>query len=65
MTRWPPEALWQSGSRALGDGNQLEAAADFMALADAFPASEFAPRRSMRWVWARWSTSFTARQARR
>jgi soluble lytic murein transglycosylase len=38
------EALWQSGSRALGDGNQLEAAADFMALADAFPASEFAPR---------------------
>jgi soluble lytic murein transglycosylase len=41
------EALWQSGSRALGDGNQLEAAADFMALADAFPASEFAPRSAL------------------
>ncbi len=39
-----PEALWQSGTRALGDGNQVEAAADFMALADAFPTSELAPR---------------------
>ncbi|MCO5213237.1 MAG: transglycosylase SLT domain-containing protein [Caldilinea sp.] len=39
-----PEALWQSGRRALDEGNQLEAAVDFLALADAFPASERAPQ---------------------
>ena len=39
-----PEALWQSGRRALDDGNQIEAAVDFLALADAFPASERAPQ---------------------
>ena len=39
-----PEALWQSGRRALDEGNQNEAAVDFLALADAFPASERAPQ---------------------
>jgi len=39
-----PEALWQSGRRALNEGNQIEAAVDFMALADGFPASERAPQ---------------------
>ena len=39
-----PEALWQSGRRALSEGNQLEAAVDFLALADGFPASERAPQ---------------------
>ena len=39
-----PEALWQSGAQALDAGNQLEAAVDFLALADAFPASERAPQ---------------------
>lgn len=38
------EALWQSGRRALDEGNQLEAAVDFLALADSFPASERAPQ---------------------
>jgi len=38
------EALWQSGRRALDEGNQIEAAVDFLALADAFPASERAPQ---------------------
>ncbi|MEZ4737252.1 MAG: transglycosylase SLT domain-containing protein [Caldilineaceae bacterium] len=38
-----PEALWQSGLRALRSDNQVEAAADFLALADAFPASPRAP----------------------
>ncbi|MCL4859549.1 MAG: transglycosylase SLT domain-containing protein [Caldilineaceae bacterium] len=37
------EALWRSGMQALGEGNQLEAATDFLTLADAFPASERAP----------------------
>ncbi|MFO7631429.1 MAG: transglycosylase SLT domain-containing protein [Caldilinea sp.] len=39
-----PEALWQSGRRALTEGNQIEAAVDFLALADGFPASERAPQ---------------------
>ncbi|MFN3332212.1 MAG: tetratricopeptide repeat protein, partial [Caldilinea sp.] len=39
-----PEALWQSGRRALSEGNQIEAAVDFLALADGFPASERAPQ---------------------
>jgi len=39
-----PEALWQSGRRALTEGNQIEAAVDFLALADSFPASERAPQ---------------------
>jgi soluble lytic murein transglycosylase len=39
-----PEALWQSGRRALNEGNQIEAAVDFLALADGFPASERAPQ---------------------
>ena len=39
-----PEALWLSGRMALDEGNQLEAAVDFMALADRFPASERAPQ---------------------
>ena len=38
------EALWQSGRQALNEGNQLEAAVDFLALADSFPASERAPQ---------------------
>ncbi len=38
-----PEALWQSGVRALRDDNRMEAAADFLALADAFPESERTP----------------------
>ncbi|MBK8048205.1 MAG: transglycosylase SLT domain-containing protein [Anaerolineales bacterium] len=38
-----PEARWQSGLSALGDGNQVEAAVDFLALADAFPQSERTP----------------------
>jgi soluble lytic murein transglycosylase len=39
-----PEALWQSGRRALAEGNQVEAAVDFLTLADSFPASERAPQ---------------------
>ena len=39
-----PEALWQSAAHALDDGNQLEAAADFLTLADGFPSSERAPQ---------------------
>ena len=39
-----PEALWQSGRRALAEGNQIEAAVDFLTLADSFPASERAPQ---------------------
>lgn len=39
-----PEALWQSGRRALNEGNQIEAAVDFLALVDSFPASERAPQ---------------------
>lgn len=39
-----PEALWQSGRRALAEGNQIEAAVDFLALADGFPASERSPQ---------------------
>lgn len=39
-----PEALWQSGRRALAEGNHIEAAVDFLALADGFPASERAPQ---------------------
>ena len=39
-----PEALWLSGRMAFDEGNQLEAAVDFMALADRFPASERAPQ---------------------
>jgi len=38
-----PEALWQSGLRALRSDNQTEAAADFLALADTFPASPRTP----------------------
>ncbi len=38
-----PEALWQSGLLAMRDGNQIEAAADFLALADGFPSSSRAP----------------------
>ncbi len=37
------EALWQSGVRALRDDNELEAAADFLTLADSFPQSPRAP----------------------
>ena len=39
-----PEALWLSGRMAFDEGNQLEAAVDFMALADRFPASDRAPQ---------------------
>ncbi len=39
-----PEALWQSGLYALRDANQVEASLDLLALADAFPKSERAPR---------------------
>ena len=39
-----PEALWLSGRTALDEDNQIEAAVDFMALADRFPASERAPQ---------------------
>jgi soluble lytic murein transglycosylase len=39
-----PEALWLSGRMALDEDNQIEAAVDFMALADRFPASERAPQ---------------------
>ncbi len=38
-----PEALWQSGLLALRENNQLEAAVDLVAFADAFPASERSP----------------------
>lgn len=38
-----PEALWQSGLRALRSDNSTEAATDFLALADTFPASPRAP----------------------
>jgi soluble lytic murein transglycosylase len=37
------EALWRSGLLALNEGNQVEAATDFLTLADAFPGSERAP----------------------
>lgn len=37
------EALWQSGVRALRDDNRMEAAADFLTLADSFPTSNRAP----------------------
>jgi soluble lytic murein transglycosylase len=37
------EALWRSGLFALREGNRLEAATDFLTLADAFPTSERAP----------------------
>lgn len=37
------EALWQSGLLAISEGSEAEAAVDFLALADAFPASERAP----------------------
>ena len=39
-----PEALWLSGRMAFDEGNQLEAAVDFMAVADRFPASDRAPQ---------------------
>ena len=38
-----PEALWQSGLLAMRDDNQIEAAVDFLALADGFPSSKRAP----------------------
>jgi soluble lytic murein transglycosylase len=38
------EALWLSGRMALDENNQIEAAVDFLALADRFPASERAPQ---------------------
>lgn len=38
-----PEALWRSGLLALNEDNQLEAAADFLSLADTFPDSERTP----------------------
>lgn len=34
-----PEALWQSGVRAVREGNEVEAAIDFLALAESFPQS--------------------------
>jgi soluble lytic murein transglycosylase len=37
------EALWRSALSAISSDNQIEAAADFFALADAFPGSERAP----------------------
>jgi soluble lytic murein transglycosylase len=37
------EALWRSGLYALREGNQVEAATDFLTLADGFPTSERAP----------------------
>ncbi len=37
------EALWQSGLLAMRDGNEIEAAVDFLALADGFPSSKRAP----------------------
>jgi soluble lytic murein transglycosylase len=39
-----PEALWLSGRSALAEGNSVEAAVDFLALADGFPAHERAPQ---------------------
>ena len=39
-----PEALWQSGRQALEEGNQIEAAVDFLSLADRFPGSDRAPQ---------------------
>ena len=39
-----PEALWQSATQALSADNEIEAAVDFLALADAFPQSERAPQ---------------------
>jgi soluble lytic murein transglycosylase len=38
-----PEALWRSGLLALREANRVEAATDFLTLADAFPGSERAP----------------------
>ena len=38
-----PDALWQSGLLAYREGNELEAAVDFFALADLFPQSEWTP----------------------
>jgi soluble lytic murein transglycosylase len=38
-----PEALWRSALSAISADNQIEAAADFMSLVDAFPNSERAP----------------------
>ncbi|MBX3013215.1 MAG: tetratricopeptide repeat protein [Caldilineaceae bacterium] len=38
-----PEALWQSGLRAMRSNNPAEAATDFLALADTFPASPRTP----------------------
>jgi soluble lytic murein transglycosylase len=38
-----PEALWLSGLLALNQGNQIEAAVDFLALADGFASSPRAP----------------------
>lgn len=35
-----PEALWRSALSAIAANNELEATADFLALADAFPGSE-------------------------
>lgn len=37
------EALWRSALSAISSDNQVEAAVDFFALADAFPSSERAP----------------------
>lgn len=37
------EALWRSALSAISSDNQIEAAVDFFALADAFPGSERAP----------------------
>jgi soluble lytic murein transglycosylase len=39
-----PEARWLSGRSALAEGNSVEAAVDFLALADSFPAHERAPQ---------------------
>ncbi|MFN8442672.1 MAG: transglycosylase SLT domain-containing protein [Caldilineaceae bacterium] len=38
-----PEALWKSGVQALQEDNEIEAAADFLALADTFPQSPRVP----------------------
>lgn len=38
-----PEALWRSALLSLNEDNRLEAAADLLRLADAFPASERTP----------------------
>jgi soluble lytic murein transglycosylase len=39
-----PEALWRSGTLAISEGNEVEAAVDLLSIAELFPTSDRAPQ---------------------